>query len=47
MYRHWRRKTGCILADCMGMGKTVQVAALLLAAFGKTGTLADQHVIPP
>jgi uridylate kinase len=30
--------------DDMGMGKTVMIAALLLAIFGKTGTELDLQV---
>jgi SNF2 family DNA or RNA helicase len=34
--------TGCILGDDMGMGKTVQVAALFLAIYEKHGTNEDK-----
>ena len=38
--------TGCVLNHAMGLGKTVQIAALLVAYFGKTGhERLDQKVL--
>jgi hypothetical protein len=37
LYARYAGRQGCILGDAMGLGKTVQVVALLLALFARTG----------
>ncbi|OEU22565.1 SNF2_N-domain-containing protein, partial [Fragilariopsis cylindrus CCMP1102] len=46
LYECLSRKSGAILGDEMGCGKTVQIIGLLCALFNKTGTKKDLQDIP-
>jgi hypothetical protein len=41
LYKKYHANTGGILGDCMGLGKTVQTAALLIAVLNKSCTVSD------